>query len=47
MDEPCRYCHQTGGVYFVIDESPFGVNTSQVVACEKCKNNWTVDGPLA
>jgi hypothetical protein len=47
LEEPCRYCRRTGGVYFVIDDSPFGRNTAQVVACDHCKANWTVDGPLA
>lgn len=47
LEEPCRYCHQSGGVYFLIDDSPFGRNTAQVVACERCKNTWTVDGHCA
>lgn len=41
-DEPCRFCHATGDVYFVIDDSPFGKSTPQVVACDNCKNSWTV-----
>ncbi len=44
LKEPCRYCHQIGGVYFVVDDSPFGKNADQVVACDKCKNSWTVSG---
>lgn len=47
LEEPCRHCYRTGGVYFVVDDSPFGRNTAQVVACDKCKNSWCVDGPLA
>lgn len=47
LTEPCRFCKQVGGVFFIIDDSPFGRNTPQVVACEKCKNSWTVDGPYA
>mgnify|MGYP001588248203 CR=1 len=41
--EPCRFCHKTGGVYFVVDDSPFGRNTPQVTACDICKNNWTAE----
>jgi DNA-directed RNA polymerase subunit M/transcription elongation factor TFIIS len=42
-EEPCRHCHQRGGVYFILDDSPFGRGTAQVTACEKCKNSWTAD----
>ena len=47
LGEPCRYCHRAGGVYFIIDDSSFGKSTPQVVACDKCKNTWTVDGSSA
>lgn len=43
-NEPCRYCHQQGGVRFVIDDSPFGKCTSQVVNCTLCGSVWNVDG---
>ncbi len=39
-EEPCLYCHRPGGVYFIIDDSPFGKTTEQVVACDRCKNSW-------
>jgi hypothetical protein len=38
--EPCRFCHKIGGVYFIIDDSPFGKSTVQVVSCNLCKATW-------
>lgn len=46
LGEPCRHCGRTGGVFFVIDDSPFGKNTAQVVACDHCKNSWTADSGM-
>lgn len=45
LGEPCRYCWRIGGVWFLIDDSPFGRATAQVVACDHCKNTWTADTP--
>jgi hypothetical protein len=45
--EPCRYCHRQGGVYFVVDDSPFGRNSPQVTACSLCGMSWEADSPLA
>lgn len=47
LQEPCRFCHRRGWVYFVVDDSPFGKNSPVVVACGKCKNTWNADGALA
>lgn len=46
-EEPCRHCHEKGGVQFLIDDSPHGKNTSQIVRCTKCRNAWDVDGRQA
>lgn len=46
LEEPCRFCHRAGGVWFLIDDSPFGKNTEQVVACDYCKNTWTADSGM-
>jgi hypothetical protein len=47
LNEPCRYCHEVGGVYFVLDDSPWGKSQPQVVGCSRCGATWTADGPLA
>jgi hypothetical protein len=39
-NEPCRFCHQIGGVYFRVDDSPRGKNEPQVVRCENCGRDW-------
>ena len=45
--EPCRFCHQIGGVKFRIDDSPRGKNEPQVVRCDKCGRDWEAESPLA
>jgi len=44
--EPCRSCRRAGGVFFVIDDSAFGKNSAQVVACVLCGTTWLADGGL-
>lgn len=44
--EPCRFCHAQGGVWFKIDEGPEG-RGSQPVRCDKCKRTWQVDSSSA
>lgn len=44
--EPCRFCHRLGGVWFVVDDSPHGRNTEQIVSCDHCRNVWTVMGGM-
>ena len=38
--EPCRFCHEAGGVQFLIDDSPFGKNAAQVMQCTRCGRTW-------
>lgn len=45
--EPCRYCHEIGGVFFRADDFPQDRNQTQVVRCDKCGRNWECDSPLA
>lgn len=47
LNEPCRFCHKVGGVWFVIDDSPFGKNSSQACGCSLCGANWDADSPVA
>ncbi len=42
-EEPCQFCHKVGGVWFLIDDSAYGKNASQVVGCDLCGNIWTSD----
>ena len=46
-DEPCRFCRQPGGVFFLIDEGPEGRDGKQVMRCDKCKRSWIVEGANA
>lgn len=45
--EPCRYCHATGAIMFLIDEGPEGMSDQQPVRCEKCKRTWSAGEPMA
>jgi hypothetical protein len=45
--EPCRYCRQVGGVYFLIDDGPEGKAGLEVVRCDRCGRSWVVDSALA
>lgn len=38
--EPCRFCHQVGGVHFRNDDSPRSLSEPQVVRCDKCGRSW-------
>lgn len=40
--EPCRYCLRAGGVFFVVDDSPFGKTSAQATTCALCRNSWSV-----
>lgn len=46
-NEPCRFCHEIGGVYFRIDDSPCGKNEPQCVRCDKCGRTWEADSTAA
>jgi hypothetical protein len=46
-NEPCRFCRQVGGVYFLIDDGPEGKAGLEIVRCDKCKRSWTVDSANA
>ena len=46
-EEPCRKCHQRGGVMFQIDDGPEGRTSSQAVRCTLCGATWHADGPYA
>ncbi len=41
--EPCSRCGRVGGVWFLLDDSPYGRGAEQVVSCNKCKATWTCD----
>lgn len=45
--EPCRYCHQIGGVFFMIDDGPEGRKGLQVTRCDKCGRSWEADSSSA
>lgn len=45
--EPCRFCRQQGGVYFIIDEGPEGKAGLQIQRCDKCHRTWTADSSSA
>jgi hypothetical protein len=45
--EPCRFCHEIGGIFFMIDNGPEGHTGLQTVRCDKCKRWWIVDSACA
>jgi hypothetical protein len=40
-NEPCRFCHRTGKVYFLIDDGPEGRKGISPMRCDHCKRTWT------
>ncbi len=46
-NEPCRFCHQTNCMFFLIDEGPEGKTGLSPVRCDKCKRSWTPDSSNA
>lgn len=46
-NEPCRFCHKQGKVYFQIDDGPEGRRGLQASRCDNCGRSWTVDSANA
>ena len=45
--EPCRFCRETGGVLFLLDEGPPGRESPVIVRCGKCGRHWEADSRYA
>ncbi len=45
--EPCRFCRQPGGVFFMREEGPEGGRGLQSVRCDKCGRDWIADSSSA
>jgi hypothetical protein len=46
-NEPCRYCHEVGGIFFLIDDGPEGKTGLSPIRCDRCKRTWTPDSSNA
>jgi hypothetical protein len=46
-NEPCRYCRQPGGVYFLVDDGPEGRVGLQPMRCDRCGRTWIADSASA
>lgn len=46
-NEPCRFCHSKGCIYFMIDEGPEGKTGLSPVRCDNCKRTWTPESSTA
>ena len=44
---PCRFCHEQGHVYFMIDEGPEAVMGIPVARCDACYRTWSNDSRMA
>ena len=47
LQEPCRYCRQQGGMFFLNDEGWEGVAGHQIMRCDLCKRSWQADSATA